>query len=270
MKLALIGYGQMGKAMAERWFNMPEISEILLIKRSFAEAKPNDLPAHVHCQAAVSFLKEWPADIILLAMKPQQMAELLDDIKTLIKPHTLIITVAVALPLTFYQQALSAKQPIVRIMPNTPSQVGAGMNVGVATDTVSTNQRHLVEQLFAAIGQWAWLADEKQMDTVSAISGSGPAYYYLFTELLAAWGAQHGLAADLAAQLARQTLVGSGALLADRSIQTPAELRQAVTSKGGVTAAALNVFQQNDALAELISQALSANLARSMEMAGGQ
>lgn len=266
MKLAIIGYGQMAAALAARWFDLPEIEKICLIRRSFATQMPENLPAHVTAHSDIQHLSDWRPDVILLAVKPAQMAAVLTELKPLITQATFILTVATALPLAFYEAGLHLHQPIVRIMPNTPSRVAQGMSVGVANPAVTLQQRGIIETLFNANGAFAWLNDETKMDVVAAISGSGPAYFYRFTELLAAWGQQQGLPHALADLLARQTLIGSGALLASRD-QPPAELRGAVTSKGGVTEAALKTFDEEARLFKLISSALDANIARGQEMA---
>ena len=153
----------------------------------------------------------------------------------------------------------------MRAMPNTPAQVGEGMTVALGNRALDEDGRAVVGALFAAIGQVAWIDDETLMDAVTAVSGSGPAYVFLLAECLAEAGRAAGLPADLAARLARQTIVGGGALLA-RSPLDAATLRQNVTSPNGTTAAALGVLMAVDGLQPLLSRAVAAAKARSVEL----
>jgi pyrroline-5-carboxylate reductase len=152
-------------------------------------------------------------------------------------------------------------------MPNTPAAIGRGITVAVPNARVSGAQRDLAHRLLAATGKVEWIADEKLMDAVTAVSGSGPAYVFLLAESLTRAGIAAGLPPDLAATLARETVAGSGELL-HLSPLDPATLRQNVTSPGGTTAAALEVLMAADGLDPLLAKAIAAAAKRSRDLAG--
>jgi pyrroline-5-carboxylate reductase len=152
-------------------------------------------------------------------------------------------------------------------MPNTPAAIGRGITVACPNARVSGEQRRLAGDLLAAIGSVEWLAEERLMDAVTALSGSGPAYVFLLAEAMAKAGAAAGLPPDLADRLARETVAGSGELL-HRSELEPAALRRNVTSPGGTTAAALEILMGPDGFDRLLTQAIAAASRRSRELAG--
>ena len=151
-------------------------------------------------------------------------------------------------------------------MPNTPAAIGRAITVACANPRATPDQRQLCEMLLAAIGESAWVEDEALMDAVTAVSGSGPAYVFLLIEALAAAGAHAGLPEDLALRLALATVAGAGEL-ARQSPDSPARLREAVTSPGGTTRAALDVLMVEPGLADLLDRAVAAATARSRELA---
>lgn len=156
---------------------------------------------------------------------------------------------------------------IVRAMPNTPAAIRQGITAAYAPAEVGSEQRALCDALLRSVGEVAWLDHEGQIDAVTAVSGGGPAYVFLLTELLAAAAEEQGLPAELAMRLARRTVAGSGALLAV-SAEPPSALRTAVTSPGGTTERALAVLMERDAWPLLLSRAIAAATARSRELAG--
>jgi pyrroline-5-carboxylate reductase len=162
---------------------------------------------------------------------------------------------------------LGAPAAVVRAMPNTPAAVRQGITVACAGPGVSAAQRGLCDTLLAAIGAVAWVEDEGLIDPVTAVSGGGPAYVFLLAELLERAAIEQGIPADLARLLARQTVAGSGALLA-ASTEDAAALRRAVTSPRGTTERALAVLMEEQAWPALISRAIAAATARSRELAG--
>ena len=155
---------------------------------------------------------------------------------------------------------------MVRAMPNTSAAVGEAISGLMAGEFATAEHKALAEQVFAAVGSFIWLVEE-EVHALTAISGSGPAYYYYFTEALAQAGEALGLSPQTAAALARQTAIGAGRLLQVRTESSPAQLREQVTSKGGTTAAALAVLAEKEALPQLVQQACRACAERSREMA---
>lgn len=183
-------------------------------------------------------------DLLVLAVKPQVMIEVLEPLALEAEPaseRALVISLAAGISTMLLQRWLGADWPVVRVMPNTPAQIGAGVAGLYASPQVSDRQR---EQAFAfaeATGAAVWVPNESLMDVVTAISGSGPAYFFLLTELLQNTGVQLGLDADTAAVLARKTALGAARML-DETGQAPEDLRKAVTSPGGTTERALEIM----------------------------
>jgi len=203
------------------------------------------------------------ADVVMLAVKPQDMGVALSQIVGSLKDNVLIITVAAALPTSFYEAHLPAGTPVVRAMPNTPSVIAQGAT-GIAGGAYATAS-HL--QLTAGMLQKTGLVvtvDEAQMDAVGALSGSGPAYFYAFVEALTETGVAQGLDRALATQLAAQTFVGAAALL-ESSGQSPQQLRQNVSSKGGTTLAGLAAME-TAGLQGVVAAGVNAAVTRTKEL----
>lgn len=201
--------------------------------------------------------------VIVLAVKPQIMDAVLPNLEGF--TGALFLSIAAGKTLENLSAVLGAKAAIIRAMPNTPAQIGLGASVCVANAAVSGDQRALCDSLLGAVGIVEWVEDEGLMDAVTAVSGSGPAYVFYFAECLARAAEEAGLPADLAAHIARQTVVGAGALLGE-SGDAPAALRQAVTSPGGTTQAALEVLMGEGGLQAILNRAVEAAAKRSREL----
>lgn len=206
------------------------------------------------------------ADVVILGVKPQMMKAVCEPLAEVVqRRQPLLISIAAGLQVESLESWLGGSLPLVRSMPNTPSLVGAGIAGLYANSRVTAEQKSWVETISKAVGQAVWVDSEQQLDAVTAISGSGPAYYFLFTEALAQAGEQLGLTPELALQLARQTAAGAGRML-ETTDDLPAELRRKVTSPGGTTEQAILSFEQKD-LRGLVTQATSAAAARAAELA---
>ena len=206
------------------------------------------------------------ADVVVVAVKPQVIDQVVTAAAPLIASTQLLISVAAGVPLTRIARALPPGQPIIRAMPNTPALIGAGISAMCANDDVNDAQRRLGEYILGAAGEVVWIEDESQMDTVTAVSGSGPAYFFLLIEALAAAGTRHGLPAATANRLALQTGAGACRMAAeaDRGVD---ELRAGVTSPGGTTEAALQALEQGG-FRDRIEQAVAAAVRRGRELGG--
>jgi len=266
--LVLIGAGKMGSAMLSAWLaNGLEPAGVTIIDPGLDDARRRDLAGRgigVVGRASDASLKA-PAKILVLAVKPQNMAAVLAEAAGLAGPETVVVSIAAGIRMETVAAAFADGQAIVRIMPNTPAQIGAGMAVAVGNDALAAGDRALVDALMAATGATAWIDDEALMDAVTAVSGSGPAYVFYLAECLAAAGRAAGLDDALAEQIARQTVAGGGALLAAAS-EPAAVLRENVASPGGTTAAALAVLMADDGLKALMEKAVAAAKARSIEL----
>ncbi|MFF7706416.1 pyrroline-5-carboxylate reductase [Pseudomonas sp. NPDC007930] len=204
------------------------------------------------------------ADVIVLAIKPQMMKTVCQALQPALRPGQLIVSVAAGITCQSLASWLG-ERPIVRCMPNTPALVGEGASGLYATAQVSAAQRQQAEQLLEAVGMALWVDSEAQIDAVTAVSGSGPAYFFLLMEAMTAAGEQLGLPRDSAARLTLQTALGA-ARMALGSDADAAELRRRVTSPAGTTEAAIKTFQAGGFEA-LVNNALGAAAARSVELA---
>ncbi|NLP44242.1 MAG: pyrroline-5-carboxylate reductase [Peptococcaceae bacterium] len=204
------------------------------------------------------------ADILILAVKPQDIIQLLQNLSTISLGEKLIITVAAGISLRAYE-CLLPKTAIVRAMPNTSSAVLKSMTALVRGQYVTEPQMEVADKIFSCLGKVLWVKDTK-MNAVTSVSGSGPAYFYLLTELMAKAGIKLGLTEDEANFLARETLIGVGTMLAEDK-RTVKELREAVTSPNGTTYAAISIFRE-EGLENIVSKALEAAAKRALEMEG--
>ena len=207
------------------------------------------------------------AGVVVLAVKPQVIDAVLESLSGRIPENTLTISVAAGIPIATIRAGLGADRPVIRAMPNTPALFGAGVTGLLAGPGVDEHQRGQCEDLFAAAGKVVWIEDEALMDVVTAVSGSGPAYFFALAEALAEAGSRAGLPAESSRALAVQTAVGAGVMLAEAG-QGPAELRRRVTSPGGTTAAALEQLS-HDEFAEIIDRAVQAAVRRGRDLGGG-
>lgn len=205
------------------------------------------------------------ADVIVLSVKPQIMQTVLESLATIpgdAKP--LFLSVAAGIPLAAMQDWLGGDQAIVRVMPNTPSLVGAGVSGLCANEHVTSAQKELTDEILAAVGSSIWVEDEHLIDAVTAISGSGPAYFFRVMEAMEQAAVELGLTAEQAAILTRQTAYGA-ALMVQESGDAPGILRERVTSPGGTTERALNLLNEQG-IADIFSRALTGARDRSIEL----
>jgi pyrroline-5-carboxylate reductase len=207
------------------------------------------------------------ATAIIVAVKPQDAASVLATLKPMARKSTLVVSIMAGRKLGFLQDFFAAGTPIVRAMPNLPAAIGRGITVAVGNRHVGAAERKLATELLEACGVVEWITDEKLLDAVTAVSGSGPAYVFLLAETLAAAATAAGLPAALAARLARETLAGAGELLRGSKLDA-ATLRKNVTSPGGTTAAALEVLMGPGGFEILLETAVAKATRRSRELAG--
>lgn len=259
--LVLLGCGRMGTALLKGWLARGLAPGAVTV----IEPHPSDWLRG----SGVRLASEAPerAGVAVIAVKPQTMSAALGTLAPLGGGRTLMLSIAAGTPIATFEAALGAGTPVVRAMPNTPAAIGRGVSALVGNAAVSAAQMELAEQLMGAVGKVVRLGSEAQMDAVTAVSGSGPAYVFLMIEALAAAGEAEGLAPDLALELARATVAGAGAL-AEAAPEHPAELRANVTSPGGTTAAALEVLMDPArGLPALMREAVAAAARRSRELA---
>ncbi|WP_421996526.1 pyrroline-5-carboxylate reductase [Reyranella sp.] len=262
--LLLVGCGKMGGAMLDGWLARGLAATDIVVAEPVEALRPGKPGLRtVSSSAEVS---QRP-DIVVLAVKPQSMDEVLPDLRRFADQGAVFLSIAAGKTLTYFAGHLGAGAKMVRSMPNTPAAVRQGITVATASPGVSAAERQRCHDLLEAVGQVLWVEDEALLDPVTALSGSGPAYVFLLVEAMAAAGAKLGLAPDMAMQLARATVAGSGELLRQSS-EPAGQLRVNVTSPGGTTAEALKVLMASDGIQPVFDRALAAASRRSKELAG--
>ena len=262
-KVAVIGAGIMGEALISALISAGVNPELITISEKRAE-RIAELTAKYSIKRAPIAANVAAADALLLVVKPQDMASVLEEIKGAINPTAVVITFAAGKTISFITNALSTGNPIVRVMPNTPTLVGAGMAAVSIGPGVTAEQKQFVLNFLAATGTVIEVAEELQ-DAVTATSGSGPAYFFAFVEAMVAGAKELGLSEQDATTLTIQTIVGAAKLL-NESGKSATTLRENVTSPNGTTAAALASFAASD-LNSMVAQAMKAARDRSQELA---
>jgi pyrroline-5-carboxylate reductase len=262
--ILLIGCGRMGSALLSGWRERGLAPSVAVDPAPDAARMTGPDLTVVPDAAAVP--DGFAPAAVVLAVKPQTAAEALPAYARF-AGGPVYLSIMAGRTIAGITGLLAPEAAVVRAMPNTPAAVRQGVTVACAGPGVSTPQRTLCERLLQAIGVVAWADDEALLDPVTAVSGSGPAYVFLLAELMEQAAIEQGIPAELARLLARQTVSGSGALLAASS-EDAAALRRAVTSPAGTTEAALKVLMAPDAWPDALSKAIAAATARSRELAG--
>lgn len=261
--LVLLGCGKMGSAMLEGWLARGLPPSCVWVQ----DPAPSDWlrGTGVHINAD---LPAAPA-IVLVAVKPQMMADALPTLRAMGDSTTLFVSVAAGTPIRFFEETLGGKTPVVRAMPNTPAAISRGITAIVGNTPAGTKGLDEAETLLSAVGEVVRLTEEAQIDAVTGVSGSGPAYVFHMIETMAAAGEAQGLPREMALQLARATVAGAGAL-AQEAGEHPAQLRINVTSPNGTTQAALEVLMdETHGFPALMRRAVAAAADRSRELARG-
>ncbi len=267
--IILIGCGNMGYAMLAGWLKQDPRLDAHVVE-PFADFR---IRAEAAGATAYASLGDLPADLkpglVILAVKPGMISSVLGDCGALAQTGATFVSVAAGITIGQMVAALPVGTPVIRCMPNTPAAIGEGMMALCAGDTVSGEARTVTEKLLSASGAVAWIEEEILMDAVTAISGSGPAYVFHFIEALTAAGITLGLPEKTALLLATQTVAGAGRMVLN-SDTAPATLRKQVTSPGGTTAAALDVFMNDAHLTDLVIKATTAARDRGIELGQGK
>lgn len=256
LTIGLMGCGKMGSAMLRGWLDAGltrvDVLDPAPLPPAFAAAR--------HHTDSRNFTGPW--DMLVIAVKPQIMAEACAALAETLPGTTPVLSIAAGQTISRFKTYFCGRQPVIRAMPNTPAAIGKGITVACASPEVTEAGKNTARSLLAATGAVVWTDDEALMDAVTAVSGSGPAYVFYLIEALSEAGRKAGLPDDLALALARQTVIGSAAL-AEADAATPAAtLRRNVTSPGGTTEAALNILMDGR-LQKLFDDAIEAARDRS-------
>lgn len=261
MKLCFIGFGNMAKAIAHSLYQQDKY-QISASSPSLEEGlSPEGLRTYADNTSAVA-----QADLVILAVKPAKVAEVLESIKTALPQQSLLISVAAGVSLSLLEQHCPTGQAIIRSMPNIPIAIAKGATPLIANARVSQAQRAWAEELFQYSGIISWVSDEQEIDAFTALSGSGPAYVFYFLEAMIDAAVKLGLNAEIAKRFALQTLSGAVELASDSPLAI-AELRKKVTSPAGTTAAAITILEQQG-FAQLVFEAMNAAHERARKLGG--
>jgi pyrroline-5-carboxylate reductase len=267
-KVALIGAGKMGLALLKGWAARGLSGDGVVV----VEPDPHPELAQLCSERGFilngSYQQGVHPEALVLAIKPQMLDTVAPSIAGFLGEDTVVVSILAGKRVADISTRLAGAQAIVRAMPNTAAAVGRGVTGAFASAAISERQRLAAHALLAAVGSVEWVEREEFIDSVTAVSGSGPAYVFYFVEALASAGVGAGLPPDLAARIARETVVGAGELLSRSPELSPETLRQHVTSPGGTTAAALEVLMAGDGLAPLIERAVAAARRRAGELSG--
>ncbi len=264
MKVSIIGAGQMGEALtkgliASGAFNPSEImvSDIRRERTSFLKKAYGVEAAENNIQAVEK------GDIIIFAVKPQQLNDVLEEITSADFKKKILVSIVAGIPTSYFCQKLGEEVELVRVMPNTPALIGRGMSVISLGKNVSSQVKDVVERVFKAVGEVIFL-DEKYQNEAMALSGCGPAYFYYFVESLVEAGLKAGLPREISTKLVVETLIGAGYMLKETG-KHPALLIDMVTSPGGTTIAALEAFEE-EGLKRAIFKGVKKAIKRAKEM----
>ncbi len=264
MNIAFIGGGNMGEAMLSailgKKLSQPQNISVCDINETRRKHLEQKYGVAVMSDNQLAIEK---ADVVVLAIKPQNLAEVMAELSGQLKPIQLLLSIIAGAAIQTLSSGLKHDR-IVRAMPNTPAQIGEGMTVWTATSEVTKQQRGWVSSILGAMGKEIYVEDEKYIDMATAVSGSGPAYFFLFVEALVEAAVHIGIPRDVAQELVLQTMLGSGHLIQE-SGKEPSELRRMVTSPGGTTAEALLEFEKGE-FAGLVRQAVRAAYHKAKEL----
>ncbi len=263
--LVLVGAGKMGGALLRGWLDLGIEAKRICVVEPHPSA---DLNALCSARGVALAAPDGAPEIIVLGVKPQMLDEVAPHIASFVGDKTLILSILAGKTIENIRARLPQARAIVRAMPNLAAAIGKGVTGAVANAKVTPAQRQIADALLRAVGAVEWLSDESLIDALTAISGSGPAYVFYLAECLADAGRAAGLPAEMAERLARATVEGAGALMAAAADQSPAALRESVTSRAGVTAAALEILMGKDGLKPLLEKAVLAAKKRAGELSG--
>ncbi len=265
LSVGVIGCGNMGSALARGMVEAHLLAAGRIVGYDADSSKARKLARNLKIRTGRSAAEAAACSVVLLAVKPQQMAELLQEIKPYLKHRPLLISVAAGIRSGWIERRVGRGVPVVRVMPNTPALIRKGISAVVTGASAGPNHRALAERILRSVGEVVPL-EEKQMDAVTAISGSGPAYFFYLIEQLANAGVSLGLKPETARRLALATAQGAAELAAG-SGEDPALLRAKVTSKGGTTEAAFKVFKKRG-LDKVLREGIRAAARRAKELSG--
>lgn len=266
--IALVGAGNMGGALLGGWLNDGLVEKSVTV----IDPSPADHMKDMISNAGVQHESAAPADLVpdvlILAVKPQIIDKVISAVSHMVGADTVVVSVAAGKTIAQLENGIGKKCAVVRAMPNTPALVRRGITVACPNEQVTDVQKTRVDRLLLATGSVEWVIDERLIDAVTGVSGSGPAYVFYLAECMAMAGVRAGLPEELARKLASETVTGAGELLA-RSDKAPETLRENVTSPKGTTAAALEILMGDEGMRQIVEEAVLAATKRSRDLSDG-
>ena len=266
--LLLIGAGNMGGALLQGWLaaGLGEDAVIIIDPKGASAIQRNLRLKAAKVFEDLSQMGEIPApSVVVFAVKPQFIANVFEQGDHIPLANSLLLSIAAGTRIDLFEKRFGEDKAIIRAMPNTPAAIGKGITALIGNAAAGEADLNLAEELMACVGKVLRVSSEDDLDTVTALSGSGPAYFFYMVEAMATAAVDAGLAPDVAMTLARETLVGAARLLETSDLEA-AELRRRVTSPGGTTEAALKVLMSEDGLMKLMSQAILKAKTRGREL----
>lgn len=265
-RILLVGFGNMGRALARGWLARGHPARAIRVVDPSESARAAAVRMGLKADSEPASVSDEDFDVVLLAVKPDQLTSGAAAYRALAGGRCVFLSIAAGKTIETLQAVVGSAAAVVRAMPNTPAAIGRGMTVLCPNAAVGDAQRALCGALMSAVGAVEWVEDEAAMDAVTALSGSGPAYVFLLVESMTGAAVELGIAPDLAARLATETVAGAAEYARQGEVDA-AELRRRVTSPNGTTQAALDILMTEPGLGELMQRAMRAAAERSRELA---
>lgn len=264
-KIAFIGAGNMAKAIIAGLVRSGYPADHILVS-SPTQTRRLPMEQELGIRTTSDNLRAvQESDVVVLAVKPQLMAEVFEPLQGVDVSNKLIISIAAGMPVARINEIFATQLNVVRVMPNTPSLIGKGMSGLYATETTPAADRDFTESLMKAVGEICWVEQESQINGIIAAAGSAPAYFFLFMEAMQNEAIAQGFDRDTARLLVQQSALGAAHMVAENDQLSLSELRAQVTSKGGTTAEAINTLQALN-LEKTVAEAMQAAVTRAQEM----
>ena len=265
-RVLLVGGGIMGSALSNGFAATYPDTAITIIDTDIISTSFRISPrANLQIADTPSNIADADVDLLVFAVKPQMLMSIVPDYGRFIRSGATPVSIAAGIKIEAIRAEVPADLPVIRAMPNLPAKTRDGVTALFGDGQLSPAIRRRAEMFFESVGEVLWVRNEPNLDAVTAISGSGPAYFFAFVDALARAGVEQGLPTDVAKKLARQTLLGAASLLRSRDVE-PAELKRNVCSTGGTTEAALKILEGKNRLASLVSETVAAAHARAREL----
>lgn len=270
LNILVVGCGKMGSAIVERWLNTFLNLHITIVEP--AAQLPDNIDkkyySHIQHYTNISDLPPFTGHAVLLAVKPQIMADICNQLKNKISTNTPIISIAAGKEIKFYESFFGNNHAIIRTIPNTPAAIGHGITGMIANPHTNTAQRQLAEKLMATTGSIFWIENESMMNDLTAIASSGVAYIFYMMEVLTKAAETSGFSKEQAEAIGKQTVIGAALLAQTDSTTSPARLRENVTSPQGTTHAGLTILMDTEkGLNPLMEKTIQAAINRGIELA---